>query len=173
MPNKRVYSIIIFGFFPHPVFGHVISYFPTLLVYLALLILLFHPTPLFAPIIFEIYIQYPPYSFNWHLRVLMKEYMFLISGGLGTSWYPNNSNNSQQCYYAQPKNFVKTPGCKWMDSTTTKSSTQWSGLVGFYVLIINVAKVKRLLKFDNLQYNTLAHWVVCLIDQVSEGPSII
>ena len=50
--------------------------FPTLLVYLALLILLFHPTPLFGPIFYEIYIQYPPYSFiwpysfNWHLRVV-------------------------------------------------------------------------------------------------------
>ena len=45
--------------------------FPTLLVYLALLILLFHPTPLFGPIFYEIYIEYPPYSFNWHLRVVI------------------------------------------------------------------------------------------------------
>ena len=49
--------------------------FPTLLVYLVLLILLFHPTGLFGPIFYEIYIEYPPYSFiwpysfNWHLRV--------------------------------------------------------------------------------------------------------
>ena len=28
MPNKRVYSIIIFGTFPHHVFGRIISYFP-------------------------------------------------------------------------------------------------------------------------------------------------
>ena len=54
VPNKRVYSIIIFGFFPHPVFGHVISYFPpylfiwpysfcfsTLLLYLALFFMKF------------------------------------------------------------------------------------------------------------------------------------
>ena len=53
--------------------SYVIS--PTLLVYLVLLILLFHPTPLFGPIFYEIYIEYPPYSFiwpylfNWHLRV--------------------------------------------------------------------------------------------------------
>ena len=54
--------------------------FPTLLVYLALLILLFHPTPLFGPIFYEIYIEYPPYSFiwpysfNWHLRVLISNF---------------------------------------------------------------------------------------------------
>ena len=54
------YSIIIFGFSPHPV---------------NLECLIFHPTPLFGPIFYEIYIEYPPYSFiwhylfNWHLRV--------------------------------------------------------------------------------------------------------
>ena len=29
------------------------------------------------------------------------------------------------------------------------------------------------LQSDNLQYNTLGHWVDCLIDQTSDGPSII
>ena len=29
------------------------------------------------------------------------------------------------------------------------------------------------LQSDNLQYNTLGQWVDCLIDQTSDGPSII
>ena len=77
MPNKRVYSIIIF------------RYFPTLLLTHMYLIIIFifsyHPTRLanFSPLlvylglfIYEICSKYPPYSFirpysfNWHLRVL-------------------------------------------------------------------------------------------------------
>ena len=61
--------------FPPPCIWTCHILFPTLLVYMALLILLFHPTPLFGPIFYEIYIEYPPYSFiwpysfNWHPRV--------------------------------------------------------------------------------------------------------
>ena len=35
------------------------------------------------------------------------------------------------------------------------------------------AKSFIVLKSDNLQYNTLGRWVVRLIDQASDGPSII
>ena len=31
----------------------------------------------------------------------------------------------------------------------------------------------RVVKSDNLQYNMLGRWVDCLIDQASDGPSII
>jgi len=61
--------------------------FPTLLVYLALLILLFHPTPSFVPIFYEIYVEYPPYSFiwpylfNWHRRVTLSSEIRILS------WY--------------------------------------------------------------------------------------
>ena len=85
MPNKRVYLIIIFLIFPPPCIWTCHILFPTLLVYLALLILLFHPTPLFGPIFYEIYIEYPPYSFiwpysfNWHLRVLFPYHSSLQS----------------------------------------------------------------------------------------------
>ena len=78
VPNKRVYLIIIFGFFPHPVFGHVICYIPPysfirpytfcffiLLLYLALFFRKFtqniHPTRLFGPTQFA----FPPYFFIW------------------------------------------------------------------------------------------------------------
>ena len=33
--------------------------------------------------------------------------------------------------------------------------------------------MKSLLKFDNLQYNTLGRWVDCLITKSSDGPSTI
>ena len=70
-------SLLDFHFliFPPPCIWTCHVLFSTLLVYLGLLILLFHPTPLFGPIFYEIYIEYPPYSFiwhylfNWHLRV--------------------------------------------------------------------------------------------------------
>ena len=32
---------------------------------------------------------------------------------------------------------------------------------------------KKHIKSDNLKYNTLGHWVDCLIDQASDGPIII
>ena len=74
MPNKRVYSINIFWVFPQ-------TY---LLIYLALLVLIFHSTRLFGPLVlffYEIYSKYPPYSFiwpylfNWHLRVVKELYI--------------------------------------------------------------------------------------------------
>ena len=67
--RSQINESIIFGFFfPLCIWTcHIL--FPTLLS------LLFHPTHLFGPISYDIYIEYPPYSFiwpysfNWHLRV--------------------------------------------------------------------------------------------------------
>ena len=62
-----------FLIFPPPCIQTYHILFPTLLVYLTLLNLLFHPIHLFGPIFYEI--EYPPYSFiwpysfDWHLRV--------------------------------------------------------------------------------------------------------
>ena len=106
VPNKRVYSIIIFGFFSHPVFGHVML-FPTLLVYFALLILLFHPTPSFGPIFYEIYTEYPPYSFiwpylfNWHLRVAQKV-------------LERRSSSSVLCGFAKHSNTKQLTKCQFL-----------------------------------------------------------
>ena len=75
MPNKRVYSISIFWFFPET-YSFIWPYsfsFSTLLNKQIL-----HSTRLFGPLVLlfnEIYLKYPsysfiwPYSFNWHLRV--------------------------------------------------------------------------------------------------------
>ena len=78
MPNKRVYSISIFRFFPTllALFSlHLVCEFSTLLVYWALQIYL-------AILFYEIYLKYPPYSFiwphsyNWHLRILNERLNF-------------------------------------------------------------------------------------------------
>ena len=82
VPNKRVYSISIFRFFPTllalfpPYF---ICKFSTLLVYWAL----FSTLLIYLALLFyEIYSKYPPYSFiwpysfNWHLRVY-RMYIFI------------------------------------------------------------------------------------------------
>ena len=75
MPNKRVYSISIFRFFPTLLalfLPYLICKFSTLLVYWAL----FSTLLIYLALLFyEIYLKYPPYLFiwpylfNWHLRV--------------------------------------------------------------------------------------------------------
>ena len=82
MPNKRVYSISIFRFFPTLLAlfpPYLICKFSTLLIYWAL----FFTVLIYLPILFyEIHLKYPPYLFiwpylfNWHLRVRI--YLFLL-----------------------------------------------------------------------------------------------
>ena len=82
MPNKRVYLISIFRFFPTllALFSpSLICKFSTLLVYWAL----FSTLLIYLVILFyEIYLKYPPYSFiwphsyNWHLRILNERLNF-------------------------------------------------------------------------------------------------
>ena len=81
MPNKRVYSISIFWFFPQTylfIWPYLFSFFTLLNKQI------FHSTCLFGPLVLlfnEIYLKYPPYSFiwpysfNWHLRVVDTGYM--------------------------------------------------------------------------------------------------
>ena len=45
--------------------------------------------------------------------------------------------------------------------------------VGIFAIKIRDNRIQLHLKSDNLQYNTLGRWVDRLIDQASDGPSII
>ena len=79
MPNKRVYSISIFRFFPTPLHFFQPILFVNFPPY-SFIGHFFSPYSFIWPYIlfYEIYLKYPPYSFiwpysfNWHLRVTSK-----------------------------------------------------------------------------------------------------